>query len=61
MTTKEIDSIIDEVEHSLAVEHLYMTDEEKDNLRRVGAGELTFDQLIASYVSQGQALATAHV
>ncbi|MEG0681910.1 MAG: Fic family protein [Raoultibacter sp.] len=50
MTAQEMENIIAEVEHSLAVEHMAMTSEEKENLRRVGRGELSFQELIAQYV-----------
>ena len=59
MSTKEMENIILEVEHSLAVENLIMSNEEKDNLRRVWDGEITFSELISSYVTQAQAHAMA--
>lgn len=37
MTGYDMEQIISEVEHSLAVEHLYMTETEKESLRRVVA------------------------
>lgn len=60
MATSDTEDIISIVEHSLAVEHLWMTDDEKDNLRRVGRGEITYDDLIALYVTEGKSIATAH-
>lgn len=55
-----MENIIDEVEHSLAVEHMTMTDEEKENLRKVGRGELTYRQLKDFYVAKAKKLAAAH-
>lgn len=60
MTAVEMESIIEEVEHSLAVEHMTMTEEEKENLRRVGRGELTYRELIDQYVVRAKKLAAAH-
>ncbi len=42
-----MERVIEEVEHSLAVEHMTMTEAEKDNLRKVGRGEMTYRDLIA--------------
>ena len=50
MTSLEMENIIEEVEHSLAVEHMTMTAEEKENLRKVGRGEMTYRDLIDQYV-----------
>lgn len=60
MTSQEMESIIEEVEHSLAVEHMTMTEEEKENLRRVGRGELTYRELIDQYVVRAKRLAASH-
>lgn len=60
MTSTEMEDIIEEVEHSLAVEHMTMTEEEKENLRRVGRGELTYRDLIDQYVVRAKKLAAAH-
>ncbi len=60
MTSAEMESIIEEVEHSLAVEHMTMTEEEKENLRRVGRGELTYRELIDQYAARAKKLAAAH-
>ena len=59
MTGYDMEQIISEVEHSLAVEHLYMTETEKESLRRVGRKELTVDELIAQYVSGARKLAAS--
>lgn len=59
MTSVEMENIIEEVEHSLAVEHMTMTDEEKENLRRVGRGELTYRDLVDQYVSAARQLAAS--
>ncbi len=60
MTAQEMENIINEVEHSLAVEHLTMSDEEKENLRRVGRGELSFQELIALYVEDARKTAASN-
>ena len=60
MTSAQMEDIIKEVEHSLAVEHMVMTDSEKENLRRVGRGELTYDELISMYVADAKRLAASH-
>lgn len=60
MTATEMENIIQEVEHSLAVEHMTMTEEEKENLRRVGRGELTYRELIDQYVARAKKLAASH-
>ncbi len=60
MTSVEIENIIEEVEHSLAVEHMIMTDEEKENLRKVGRGELTYRDLVEQYALRARKLAAAH-
>lgn len=54
MTAAEMENIIEEVERSLAVEHMAMADEEKENLRKVGRGELTYRELIDQYVAQAK-------
>ena len=60
MTSTEMEDIIKEVEHSLAVESRAMTAEEKENLRRVGRGELTYRELIDHYISTAKKLAASH-
>lgn len=60
MTSQEMENIIDEVEHSLAVEHMAMTEEEKENLRKVGRGELTYRELVNQYVFAAKQLAASH-
>lgn len=60
MTSTEMENIIEEVEHSLAVERMTMTDEEKENLRKVGRGELTYRELKDIYVAKAKRLAAAH-
>lgn len=60
MTSSEMESIIEEVSHSLAVEHMVMTEAEKENLRRVGRGELTYRELIDQYVAAAKSLAASH-
>ena len=60
MTSQEVDDLIDDVEHSLAVEHMPMTEAEKENLRKVGRGEMTYRDLVNQYVSAARELATSH-
>ena len=54
MTPARMETIIEEVEHSLAVEHMTMTEAEKENLRKVGRGEITYRDLIAKYVADAK-------
>jgi len=60
MNAAEMENIISEVEHSLAVEGLTMTDGEKENLRRIGRGEVTYDDLIAQYTTEGRKMPSSH-
>lgn len=60
MTSQEMKNIIEEVEHSLAVEHMTMTDEERENLRKVGRGEMTYRDLVNQYVTAAKQLAASH-
>ncbi|WP_278981207.1 hypothetical protein [Adlercreutzia equolifaciens] len=60
MTSQEMENIIEEVEHSLAVEHMTMTDEERENLRKVGRGEMTYRDLVNQYVTAAKQLAASH-
>lgn len=60
MTSQEMENIIEEVEHSLAVEHMTMTDEERENLRKVGRGEMTYRDLVNQYVTAAKQLAAPH-
>lgn len=60
MTEERMESIIKEVEHSLAVEHMTMTDDEKENLRKVGRGEMTYRQLKDMYIAKARKLAASH-
>ena len=55
-----MENIIEEVEHSLAVEHMTMTDEERENLRKVGRGEMTYRDLVNQYVTAAKQLAASH-
>lgn len=57
MTSIEMENIIEEVEHSLTVEHMTMTDEEKENPRKVGRGEMTYRDLVNQYVATAKQLA----
>jgi predicted CopG family antitoxin len=47
---------INEAASSLEVEGLTMTDEERENLRRVGRGESSFSDLVALYVARAEEL-----
>lgn len=60
MTSAEMEEIIEEVEHSLSVEHMTMTEEEKENLRKVGRGEMTYRQLKDMYIAKARKLAASH-
>lgn len=51
MTPAQMENCIKEVEHSLAVEYMAMTQGEKENLRRVARGELTYQELIDKYLA----------
>ena len=54
MVPIEMEDIIAKVEHSLAVEGMTMTEEEKENLRKIGRGELTYNELINQYVAEAK-------
>lgn len=47
---------IKEASSSLEVEGLYMTDVEKDNLRKVLSGEFSFSDLVSRYVTDAKKL-----
>lgn len=53
----QMEVIIEEVEHSLTAESMVMTEVEKENLRKVGRGELTYDDLLAIYIANANRLA----
>lgn len=50
----KIEDIIEEVEHSFAMEHMVMTEEEKENLRKVGRGEMSHRELVDRYVTEAK-------
>ncbi|RDB63326.1 hypothetical protein C1878_05575 [Gordonibacter sp. 28C] len=54
MTDRQMEIHIEEAASSLAVEGLHMTEREKENLRRIGRGELSFSDLIAQYVEEAK-------
>lgn len=56
MTSREMEKHINEAASSLEVEGLIMTEEERENLRKVGREEITFTDLVAKYVARGNAL-----
>ena len=60
MTSEQMENIVKEVEHSLATERMIMTESEKENLRRVGRGELTYDELIDKYVADAKRSAASN-
>ena len=56
MTAQQMEIHINEAASALEVEGLHMTEEERENLRKVGRGEITFSDLIAQYVAEAKAL-----
>lgn len=54
MTIDQMETVIREVAHSLAVENLVMTENEKNNLRKVARGEMSFSELEQFYLDQIQ-------
>ena len=58
MTEEQLERNIEETAGALAVEGLIMSREERDNLRKVGRGELSYNELVAVYVNRARAFAT---
>ncbi|HIW75057.1 hypothetical protein [Gordonibacter sp.] len=56
MTDQQMETHIKEASSSLEVEGLYMTDVEKDNLRKVLSGEFSFSDLVSRYVTDAKKL-----
>ena len=57
MTEEQLERNIEETAGALAVEGLIMSQEERDNLRKVGRGELTYGELVAVYANRARAFA----
>ena len=60
MTEQQMNKYIEEAASSLAVEGMIMTDNEKENLRKIGRGELTFPELINSYIAEAKEIGRSH-
>ena len=60
MTDQQMEIHIKEASSSLEVEGLRMTETEKENIRKVGRGELSFSDLIAQYVAQAKELGSKY-
>lgn len=56
MTDQQMEIHIKEASSSLEVEGLYMTDAEKDNLRKAISGECSFSDLVSLYVADAKKL-----
>ena len=61
MTEEQLERNIEETAGALAVEGLIMSQEERDNLRKVGRGELTYGELVAVYAGRARAFAASDV
>ena len=57
MTEERLERDIEETAQALAVEGLVMSREERDNLRKVGRGELTYSELVALHMNRARAFA----
>ena len=51
MALTETEDISKEIERSLAVEHMTMTEDEKENPRKVGYDELPYYDPVSQYVA----------
>ncbi|BAK44785.1 hypothetical protein [Eggerthella sp. YY7918] len=60
MTEQQMNEYIEEAASSLAVEGMIMTDNEKENLRKIGRGELTFSELINRYIAEAKEIGRNH-
>ena len=60
MTEAQMEKVIKETASALAVEGLVMTDEERENLRRVARKELTYQDLVALYTDRARQLGAAY-
>lgn len=60
MTEAQMEKVIKETASALAVEGLVMTDEERENLRRVARKELTYQDLVSLYTDRARRLGAAY-
>lgn len=60
MTDVQMEKTIKETASALAVEGLVMTDEERENLKKVARKELTYDDLATLYINRAKQLGTAY-
>lgn len=60
MTEQQMNKYIEEAASSLAVEGMIMTDNEKENLRKIGRGELAFPELINRYIAEAKEIGRSH-
>lgn len=61
MTDVQMEKAIKETASALAVEGLVMTDEERENLKKIARKELTYDDLATLYVNRAKQLGAAYV
>lgn len=55
LTTEQIESNIREVAASFAIEGIKLTEENKENMRRIGRGEATGDEVVAEILKKYKA------
>ena len=55
-----MEKVIEETASALAVEGLVMTDEERENLKRVARKELSYQDLVAIYTDRAKQLGAAY-
>jgi hypothetical protein len=60
MKPQEMELHSEEAASSLAVEGMTMTELEKENLRKVGRGEISFAELCEEYIAEAKKLGTKH-
>lgn len=60
MTEAQMEKVIKETASALAVEGLVMTDEERENLKRIARKELTYQDLVALYVDRARQLGATY-
>ena len=60
MTEAQMERTIEETASALAVEGLIMSDEERDNLRKVARKELSYSDLVKSYADDARKLGSAY-
>jgi hypothetical protein len=54
MSIQEIEKIIDKTVFTMEVEGFVVTDEEKDTLRKVLNGEISFDEQLQKYIEEAK-------